>query len=309
VGAAAALAAGVDGAESPPRDEPGELAPKPPIAGRDRRGRAAAPGAQVHVPTEQVAQRGRRRVAVIVALLLAALLAVVAVVLRPWAGGDRATVAARADRRRGGRLDAAVAIDAGAPALLTDDAAPDAGRQRAGRRGPAPGARRAARRRSHRAAAAGRRRRPAPAATAAGRRRACHRAVDDGAGLSLKALYARVATELDQAMRRVGADATAALRRASTRCRRTPRRCASPSCATRPSASCARCCATSPSCAEPSRRRAQREREAIAIAAGGQRSRLAVAGVVGDHRDLPRPRAPAEEDEHVGRVVRGSRRW
>ena len=36
---------------------------------------------------------------------------------------------------------------------------------------------------------------------------------DDGAGLSLRALYGRVATELDRAVARQGADATAALRR------------------------------------------------------------------------------------------------
>jgi len=194
---------------SPPRDEPGELAPKPPTPGAIVEVEAAAPGAQVHVPTEQVARRGRRRVAVIVALLLAALLAVVAIVLRPWAGGERAPVAGAVDAAitvdAAVAVDATVAIDAAAP-LLTDDAAPtpvasppvdaapppvrplrDAG--------PAP---------RPSVDAAPPRPRPVDAGPTA--------PIDDGAGLSLKALYARVATELDQAMRRVGADATAALR-------------------------------------------------------------------------------------------------
>ncbi len=194
---------------SPPRDEPGELAPKPPAPGAIVEVAAAAPGAQVHVPTEQVAQRGRRRVAVIVALLLAALLAVVAVVLRPWAGGDRATVAS-APIDAAAALDAAVAIDAGAPALLTDDAAPAPVASAPVDAAPPPvrplrdAGPTAPPRPVVDAAPLPPRPRPVDAAPAA--------PVDDGAGLSLKALYARVATELDQAMRRVGADATAALR-------------------------------------------------------------------------------------------------
>ncbi|MBL8623951.1 MAG: protein kinase [Myxococcales bacterium] len=195
----------------PADDTPGELAPRPPRPVPDGPGAivevdARSAGGQVHVPTEQVARR-QRRLGLIVALLVLALLALVLVVLRPWAGGDGATVASvpidaatpPAIDAAAPEVDAAVAlavppIDAGAtiaappPRPMVDAGVGSAARPKppvdAGATPPRP---------------------PPIDAAPAG-------PVDDGAGLSLKALYARAATELDQAMSRVGTDATATLR-------------------------------------------------------------------------------------------------
>ena len=195
-------------AATPGADEPGELAPRPRPQPADEPGAivevaAAGAGAQVHVPTEQVAKR-QRRLGVIVALVLLALLVVALGALRLWAGGDRATVAtapidaAAIDAAAPPEVDAAAAlapppIDAGAT-IATPPPRPmvDAGAGSGARPKPPVDA------------GATPRPRPVDAAPEA--------LVDDGAGLSLKALYARAATELDQAMRRVGTDATATLR-------------------------------------------------------------------------------------------------
>lgn len=192
---------------APASEEPGELAPRPRPDGPGAIVEVApgAAGAQVHVPTEQVARQ--RRLGWIVALLLLALAAIVVVALRPWAGGDRATVAAApidagAPDAAPPAIDAAVAvtppsIDAAATDAVTLAPPPprpvvDAGAGSAARPKPPVDA--------------GATPRPKPVDAAP------EVAVDDGAGLSLKALYARAATELDQAMGRVGTDATAALR-------------------------------------------------------------------------------------------------
>ena len=167
--------------------------------------RSRGAGVQEHVPTEPVARRPQQ-LGLIVALVLLALLAVVLIVLRPWASGDGATVATApidadapdAPDAAPPEVDAAVAlapppIDAGAT-IAPPPPRPvvDAGAGAAARPKPPVDA------------GATPRPKPVDAAPEA--------PVDDGAGLSLKALYARAATELDQAMSRVGTDATATLR-------------------------------------------------------------------------------------------------